>query len=1037
MTLHGRAGEYLDGVLDPDVESEFLAHLAECAECQDTLHAEIQLRDLEDLASGTSTEPHAQHGAVGEYLDGDLDGAAEEAFLDHLAACAMCQRVLHEEIQLRDREEILREMTVGSSERRVPLASREVIELPNEVRPPRWRVTWGAGGTLATAAVAVLVLFSLLPPDPVADPVKALAVALKPNRAVEIRLSHPAAAKHRPYDTMRSSGPPSEPIAPAVIAQLDAAHDCRGVATAYVLTGAWHVAEETYRACPAGLDIDADRAGLAVLLGQTEDALELTERVLEVAPDHAVALWNRALALRALGLGLAATTAFERVAALEKSHDPAWAQEASTRAADARAELDRMRVDYLEVERLGKAMALGGPALDTALARRVPARARIWLHNALRTATTAAQIDRLAPLAAALEGLQGEGLSRYVEQARAQLSPARTAASAGYRQFVIDDFGAVDDRVWERWLAAATRAGLDDLILGTRLAFRRLDGVPSADQLADATRDPWFELAIEILRAQEALVGGRVEDGAARLAAIEAQCPSGATSFRCLQLAVALAELELKRDRLSEIMRHAATALALSRRLGEWPQRAQALTWFGNAARLAGNFASARGYLEEAVHARVLSDKPCDARELTFSIAAMLYQRHRLAQAHTLAAAAPACDQPPKPVELTALTQLLRSGHVVIDRAPLLAEIARARAANELPGDRLLLDFLVEWLALDMDRDRLAQIATAAQLLEGAPRVKLTTFIDGALFAHAARRGAWSDALAVVARARSVLPPARCALAFGADDFRFAVIAVGRDGAITGRYEPDRMRSEEWLAPESMRRAVDGCDEVVVLALPAWLGIGPVLDASTPWSYVLGPPLPSADGNKRHVAITEPVPPASTKLAPLMPRVWPPPPTGPDEIISGQLATPERVLSAISDATLVEIHSHALTMDPLDAPVLALSPGASGWTLDAAMVATATLTSAPIVVLADCSGGVAARFEHRTWGLPLAFRTAGARAVIAALSAIPDRDAAELFGAVVAELKRDVSPASAVAKLRAEKLHRDPTSWVRHVVVFQ
>jgi hypothetical protein len=183
--------------------------------------------------------------------------------------------------------------------------------------------------------------------------------------------------------------------------------------------------------------------------------------------------------------------------------------------------------------------------------------------------------------------------------------------------------------------------------------------------------------------------------------------------------------------------------------------------------------------------------------------------------------------------------------------------------------------------------------------------------------------------------------------------------------------------------------------------------------------------------------VADPVPPPSAGLAPLAPWTPPASSTGPDELITGPAATPERVLAAISDATLVVIHSHAAWIDQLDAPVLALSPGEAGWALGAARIGSAKLTRAPVVVLADCAGGAAARFEHQPWGLPLAFRTAGARAVIASLAEIPDRDATIVFDAITAELARGATPAEAVARIRAEKMRADPTSWVRHIVVFQ
>jgi hypothetical protein len=46
-------------------------------------------------------------------------------------------------------------------------------------------------------------------------------------------------------------------------------------------------------------------------------------------------------------------------------------------------------------------------------------------------------------------------------------------------------------------------------------------------------------------------------------------------------------------------------------------------------------------------------------------------------------------------------------------------------------------------------------------------------------------------------------------------------------------------------------------------------------------------------------------------------------------------------------------------------------------------------------------------------------------------------DAAVFVDSVTTELARGSAPALAVARVRAEKIRADPTSWVRHVVVFQ
>jgi hypothetical protein len=1017
-TGHGRTGEYLDGALRPEDEAAFLDHLAGCAACQAELHDEVQLRDREDALRGRGSSSGC-HGRAGEYLDGALEPEDEAAFLDHLAGCAACQAELHDEVQLRDREHALRRAAI------VPLVHRTPVPDAGPSKPSGGRrpgsngrlAAWGSGIAALAAAAAVFVVWPRGTRQPIA-------LAPGPTRLVEIRLSHPAAAGYRPYDTPRGSATVGEPIAPSLIAELDRAGDCQGVAAAYVLSGELVRAADRYSHCAAGPDLDADRAGLAVLRGELDAALDLTEAVLDAVPDHTVALWTR-------GLELSAAAAFDRVVEREVLRAPGWANEAAYRAAVGRSEIARMRAASEEVNRRGLKMIQGGPPLPAALAQQVPWRSRVHLHDAIRTATDPARLDQLVPLATALEGRAGSDLGRYVTQARAQLSPGRAAAVPGYRE-IVEKWGAVDDRTWTRWLALATRARTDDLILGARIATRRLDGDPSAEQLAAATHDPWFELGVAVARSHAALDAGRVEEAAARLTALEAQCPPGAASYRCLQAAVELTRLANDRHQPTEARRHALEVLAMSRELGEWAQRAQGLVFAADAERFGGAFGSARAYYEESA----LSLEACGVRNSAFTTAEMLFQRHHLPQARALAAAAPACGRPPTALELTLLARLQRAGYPVLAPAAVAARIGDAQRAAEHAGEGPYLEFLAAWLALDDDpaaRDRLVEIAGRARGLEGAMRDKTLSAIDNARFADAGRRAAWGDALAVAAAANGVTAPTRCALAFGADELRFTAVAVGPDGTVAGDYEPDRARSAGWLAPEPMRRRLSGCDEVAVLALPPWLGVGPVLGTDTPWHYVLGPPPPPPAGRPRHVVVAAPVPPPEAGLAPLAPRTWP----ATDELITGAAATPERVLTAISDATLIEIHSHATWLDPLDAPVLALSPGANGWALGAARIRSARLTGAPLVVLADCAGGAAARFEHQAWGLPLAFRRAGARAVIASLAAIPDRDAGAFFDAVTAELARGASPATAVARVRAEKMRGDPTSWMREVVVFQ
>jgi hypothetical protein len=80
---------------------------------------------------------------------------------------------------------------------------------------------------------------------------------------------------------------------------------------------------------------------------------------------------------------------------------------------------------------------------------------------------------------------------------------------------------------------------------------------------------------------------------------------------------------------------------------------------------------------------------------------------------------------------------------------------------------------------------------------------------------------------------------------------------------------------------------------------------------------------------------------------------------------------------------------------------------------------------------------VPARYVHTSWGLPSAFLDAGARGVVGALAPIPDADAAVFFAEVITDLQRGAALAVAVARARASRVAADPTSWARHVVVFE
>src|SRR5262249_4226852 len=122
---------------------------------------------------------------------------------------------------------------------------------------------------------------------------------------------------------------PRDAIALSTLARLEQRGDLEGVAAGYLLLGDAARAAAYLERAPASADVAADRALVMLTTGAPADALVALDAVLDKAPRHPQALWNRALALRDLGLVRMASDAFAAAAALG---EPGWADEARERA---------------------------------------------------------------------------------------------------------------------------------------------------------------------------------------------------------------------------------------------------------------------------------------------------------------------------------------------------------------------------------------------------------------------------------------------------------------------------------------------------------------------------------------------------------------------------------------------------------------------------------------------------------------------------------------------------------------------------------
>jgi hypothetical protein len=240
------------------------------------------------------------------------------------------------------------------------------------------------------------------------------------------------------------------------------------------------------------------------------------------------------------------------------------------------------------------------------------------------------------------------------------------------------------------------------------------------------------------------------------------------------------------------------------------------------------------------------------------------------------------------------------------------------------------------------------------------------------------------------------------------------------------------------LVPEPLVAPLRACEQVAVVARPPLHGRAGLLPADMAWSYYVPRPEPGAPiaGPTRRLVVADVVAPRALGLPSL--NAWDGTAEAGTTVLSGQDATPTRMLEAMADATEVEVHAHGLVNPNLsEASLLVLSQEDSGrYALTVGEVQARRLRRQPLVILAACRAAHGAPWTYERFSLPVAFINAGARAVLAATVDVPDAQAGAFFNAVRARIRHGAHAAVALRDVRMEWLSRDPGSWVRSVLVF-
>ena len=1033
------------------------------------------------------SHPHDQLAA---YVDGELEASEATAFDLHLATCRDCQDALHDAMQLAALEaEIRGEVAPPRAAVPVARASAPVLAIgdaasdgPAEARRAaatalgdagarRGRRRWGPLFAIAAAAaIAVVIVAGQLrrgAPPPGAEVPVVLATAA--TRSIEGRISYAAADRHRRYDVVRSGEPAraADQIAFDTLSLLDHRGDFHGVAAASLLAGDTARATAYLDRAAPGPDVAADRALLQLAAGHPSDALIALDGVLAAAPRHPQALWNRALALRDLGCPLSAAEAFEAVATLGEQ---GWADEARDRALQLTTEIRDREAAFMQLAfRDGPRLAEAADAIAPDAARRLPGMTRLLFYDGVRSATSAAAVLALAPLARSLDAVYGgDALARYVAAtARADFAVRAPLA----RRYAASVAGSLPEPDAHRLPAELRAAHADDILIGALFRAAVAGAAGAAElaelgRLADATGDPWLHLAA-VERAVDALIA-RSEPAAAEALALPelAACATSRLDYRCASLALVLGAGYQQVLRLADAQRLAAATLPRAQRGGEWKLEERTLVQLAMLAVLGDDALGITLPVARAYTRELALREPARCELAAWGdeqVALLLVNRFDFAGARAELDRADAeqarCggpgDEPPGIVRLFVAAHVLRGAAADAGEvARLRAQIDRARQSAS-PSMLAMLDHVEGRLQLDRDPtaatallERSIAEAEAAGNADGnAPKARAYAFSLLAL--EAGRTSAWDRAWTVLARAARLPVPRRCALGVAAEDGATLVVARDAGGADLGAFRTGTGPALDaaHLVPAALVDALRGCPEVEVLARPPAQGLPALLPPELAWSYRLdrepgaaGAPLPNAAAaapdRPRRLVIAGAEPPASLGIARLAP--WSSA-DRPDVLLEGPAATPARALDELGDATFVEIHAHGTVDASAAGALVMLSPDPDGrYALTAEAIRQRPLRGRPIVILAACHAAATAPYRHEAWSLPAAFVTAGARAVIASTDVIDDASAGAVFDDVRARIAAGASPAVALRDARAAHLARHPdAAWLRSVMAFR
>ena len=995
------------------------------------------------------------------FLDGELPPSTAKAVERHLAGCARCQKELHALMQL----EALG-LALAKEDRQArtapPLNSNghdgpgtgKILPL----RLQRYRKLLRLPIIVTTTAAAAAVALLFWHRQDTALP------GLGPARTIEGRLSYPGADRYRPYEVQRLAGPAAvEHIPMATVGALEQQGDAHGAAAAYLLMGfrdqAIHSLEIASRNSKTSHDVDSDRALLALMAGDPEAALRILAPLLDEKPKHAQALWNRALALREMGLLLAAARAFDEVADL---NEPGWSQEAREQAGKLRDLAREQKASWDQMTAHGEEFVRTGQGLSLAEIDAQPDLARHYFYGAVRLTATPERIASLRPVAQAIDKhYDGTILTDQLDRMSRSNLGRRASLVRAYRE--LTESSAHDPKVAQRWLASAGRdaSAVADVLLGiadyTGERWREipLEFMDTYHRLAKETGDPWFMLLADELEANAHVLQRDYATSERILTDALTTCEELHIELRCISIEHLLGHTYVGLHRMSDARHHLMSAWARARRANHWRLEQRILEQlvefsFRQDDSGTGSIAAACAYLDELA----LRDPSCDNRLHRHRLlATMLVIQNQLPAARRelqsatelLANNDGTCKKPPFSIQVAlARSFVLDDQDAPQERAALQAELEAFRStAADSPGELAFIDHIAGRLLLSHDRTAALSllhrsIATADQRpADDITARKARAHSYMLLIRDASAHGEHDRALSWLAEEKGLEAADRCVVGIAAEH-DIIVIARGADGAIVATRKPfgtGGIAADQVVSGE-IQQALASCEIVDVFARAPYQGSPRLLPADLAWRFRGRRPAEIGTGAaRRRVIIADVEPPRELGLPRLMLHS-----TQSDaEMLRGAAATPRAVLGAIADATAIEIHAHGiLDASMADTAFLALSPDGDGrYQLTADDIRQQRLAGAPTVLLGACQAAYTTRFFHDPSSLASAFLEAGARTVIASPAPIPDSDATAVFETLHQQVAAGEPAAKALRSIRTQRRSTAQRDWIGDVVVFE